>query len=191
MQIPFCARPRPALTQRRGPDTMKGEAATTQPRVWPRISALFKATCFFSTLSCLPFFGHSSSLFLRPEVNGTESRGSETRGRGEEVADGGPRRNKGVGDRTGRARLLCPGRKRCIVSLLHSFLILRSACVANPQKLRPPFPRFSSFSSLRLAESLSALEIPSFSIEDPPCLPTTVLYFCCWIDSLRQKRSSL
>lgn len=30
--------------------------------------------------------------------------------------------------------------KRCIVSLLHSFLILRSACVANPQKLFDPSP---------------------------------------------------
>lgn len=68
--------------------------------------------------------------FSPPEVNGFASRVQRGGWGGSGNAG-----DKGVGD-TG-ALGSGSASKRCIVSLLHSFLILRSACVANPQKLRP------------------------------------------------------
>lgn len=90
-------------------------------------------------LSCLPFFPVAlPPFFFASEVNGFESRGVQARG-----GEGSRRaRNDGGWRYRGQPRP-CPPCKRCIVSLLHSFLILRSACVANRQKLRrdPYLPR--------------------------------------------------
>lgn len=89
---------------------------------------LFKATCFFTTLFCLAFFGRSSSPFSTFVVNGSVSR---VHTEGQEGVD---RATKG-GWAIPRTLGSLSGCKRCIVSFLHSFLILRSACVANLQKL--------------------------------------------------------
>lgn len=128
---------------------------------------LFKATCFFTTLFCLAFFGRSSSPFSTFVVNGSVSR-VHTEGQGgvDRATEGGWAIPRTLGSLSG-----C---KRCIVSLLHSFLILRSACVANLQKLSLSDP---------LAPSCSRLS-PKFSF---PSASTSLL---SWIVFLLFRRSS-
>ena len=117
-------------------DTMKrrgkgGISPRSQSVFWPRINALFKTTCFSSLRSLVWHFFPPVLLpppFSAFVVNGFVSRVHTERQGGVDGAT-----KKGVGRYP--AALGSPsGCKRCIVSLLHSFLILRSACVANLQK---------------------------------------------------------
>lgn len=149
----------------------KKEGGSSPPSLWPRINALFKSTCFFSSsrpLVCPLFRPLPPSLFFHSRWMVRMSRGSARGG-------GLSRGRKGVADIGGRLEVSpC---ERCIVSLLHSFLILRPACVANPQKLFDlplslSLPPFSTDFALSVAPRLFMLR--------SLLVPTLLLL---WLDS--------
>lgn len=124
---------------------MKGERTTQSvPALPPRIAARFRTgTCSFTILPSSPRRPHLLSFFFfipsfsppfflrsRAAVNGFSR--ADFRGRRVAATETLERRGgrKG-GDASGR---FCRFATRCIVSLLHSFLILRSTCVANSPK---------------------------------------------------------
>lgn len=161
------------------PIQWKKEGGSSPPSLWPRINALFKSTCFFSSsrpLVCPLFRPLPPSLFFHSRWMVRMSRGSARGG-------GLSRGRKGVADIGGRLEVSpC---ERCIVSLLHSFLILRPACVANPQKLRPPpLPLPSSFLHRFRPLCRSTIVHASFSscsYAAPPLtrLPLETFFFLC------------
>lgn len=149
---------------------------------------LFKATCFFTTLFCLAFFGRSSSPFSTFVVNGSVSR---VHTEGQEGVD---RATEG-GWAIPRTLGSLSGCKRCIVSLLHSFLILRSACVANLQKLSlsdplaPSCSRLSpKFSFPSASTSLSCRESFFSYFDAPPSRSAGTILVSLWERRIYDKR---
>lgn len=137
---------------------MRGERTTQSvlPLPLPRIAARFRTrTCSFLSVFLLPSLSPPFLYSLLHILFFSFANG------GEWFQSGGFRgRHVAATELEGGWRRFCrPSATRCIVSLLHSFLILRPTCVAN---LRKPWPPARIFSSLSFAQINSSLFFRKF-----------------------------
>lgn len=161
-------RHRPHLDTTSIPIQWKKEGGRAQPpSFWPRINALFKPTCFFSTPLLSALFRPLLPSLFSPfdEVNGSVSRGSA---RGKEGDKAGGERGLPIprgGGEEGRSEVC----ERCIVChfFIHSWFCGRLAWRIRKNSSTPSSPFLHRISS-PLSPSLLDDRRASFLFSSPP-----------------------